>query len=155
MSKPKYPLKSISKDKLRFEFESVGTHKIVLKLVEYEPIDENSIYYNLALVDMNEDGSYSDKTVTDNKDTEKIFATIAQTIDCFFQKYPSNRILIYANDRLRIRLYRMAISNYWNEKEQNWAFYGLTNKKFERFEKGKNYEALYDYFKIFKIKIIL
>lgn len=141
MSKPKYTLTSISDDKLRFEFESIGPEKTVVKVVEYEPIDENGVYFNLALVDMDENGDYSDNIVTDNKDTEKVFGTVAKTIDYFFQKNPKRRILIFSNDKLRIRLYRMIISNYSHEKEQNWSFYGLLGEKFEKFEKGRNYEA--------------
>ena len=141
MSKPQYTLTSISDDRLRFEFESIGLEKIVAKVVEYEPVDENGVYFNLALVDMDEDGDYSDNTITDNKDTEKVFGIIAKTIDYFFEKKTKGRILIFSNDKRRIRLYRMIISNYSDEKEQNWRFYGLLAEKFEKFEKGKNYEA--------------
>ena len=141
MSKPKYTLTSISDDKLRFEFESIGLEKIVVKVVEYEPIDESGIYFNLALVDMDENGVYSDNIVTDNKDTEKVFGTVAKTIDYFFQKNPKRRILIFSNDKPRIKLYRMIISNYSYEKEQNWGFYGLLEDSFEHFEKGKDYKA--------------
>ena len=141
MSKPKYNLTSISEDKLRFEFDSVGPEKTVLKVVEFEPIDESKIYFNLALIDMDEDGNYSDNIVTDNKDTEKIFGTNAEIIDYFFQEYPKSKILIVSDDILRIRLYRMIISNYSNEKQQNWSFFGLTDDKFEYFDKGKPYKA--------------
>ena len=141
MSKPKYNLTSISEDKLRFEFDSVGPEKTVLKVVEFEPIDESKIYFNLALIDMDEDGNYSDNIVTDNKDTEKIFGTNAEIIDYFFQEYPKSKILIVSDDILRIRLYRMIISNYSNEKQQNWSFFGLTDNKFEYFDKGKPYKA--------------
>jgi hypothetical protein len=141
MSKPKYTLKSISEDSLRFEFESISPEKTVLKVVEFEPIDEEGLYFNLALIDIDENGDYSDNIVTDNKDTEKVFGTIANIIDYFFEKYPKRRILIFSDDPLRIRLYRMIISNYSQEKEQNWSFYGLLDEKFKLFEKGKNYEA--------------
>ena len=141
MSKPKYSLTSISEDSLRFEFESVGPEKNVMKVIEYEPIDSNGIYFNLALVDTDADGNYSDDVVTDNKDTEKVFGTIAKTVDYFFQKYPKRRILVFSNDKLRIRLYRMIISNYSYEKEQNWSFFGLIDDKFEHFQKGKDYKA--------------
>ncbi len=117
MSKPKYNLIVTSADRLRFEFESIGPEKVVTKVIEYEPIDENEIYFNLALVDIDKDGTYSDNIVTNNKDTEKIFATVALTIDYFFETYPHRRILIFSNDKLRIRLYRMIIANYCKEKE--------------------------------------
>jgi hypothetical protein len=141
MSKPKYELISVSEDRLRFEFESIGPEKTVSKVVEYEPIDSNGVYFNLALVDMDTDGNYSDNVVTDNKDTERVFATIAKTIDLFFQKYPHKRILIFSNDKLRIRLYRMIIANYSKEKEHNLSFYGLNDDRFEPFEKGNDYQA--------------
>ena len=141
MSRPKYSLISISDDRLRFEFESISPEKTVVKVVEYEPIDENGVYFNLALVDMDENGNFSDNVITNNRDTEKVFGTIAKTMDYFFQENPKRRILIFSNDKLRIRLYRMIISNYSHEKEQDWSFYGLLDEKFEIFEKGKNYEA--------------
>lgn len=141
MSKPKYILKSISEDCLRFEFESISPEKTVIKVVEFEPIDAEGLYFNLALVDIDEKGDSSDNIVTDNKDTEKVFGTIAKIIDYFFKKYPKRRILIFSDDPLRIRLYRMIISNYAQEKEQNWSFYGLLDNKFNFFEKGKNYAA--------------
>jgi hypothetical protein len=141
MSKPKYSLITTSADRLRFEFESISPEKTILKVIEYEPIDENGLYYNLALVDIDKDGKYSDNIVTNNKDTEKIFGTIAQTIDYFFEIYPHGRILIFSNDIYRIRLYRMIIANYSKEKEHFWSFYGFLDGRFEFFEKGKNYEA--------------
>ncbi len=153
MNRPKYTLTSISEDNLRFVFESIGPKGTVIKAVEYDPFDSNGIYYNLALVDIDENGEFSDNVITDNKDTDKVFVTISKTIDLFFEKYPLKRIVIFSDDSLRLRLYRMIISNYSHEKEQIWNFFGLKNNNFQKFEKGIDYEAFMITLKSNEIKL--
>jgi hypothetical protein len=53
---------------LWFEFESVSKQKTVKKVIVYSPFQESTDVFNLGLVDVLEDGSYSDKTVTNNDD---------------------------------------------------------------------------------------
>lgn len=76
-------------DCLWFEFESVSKQKTVKKVVVYTPFQDNPDIFNLALADAFPDGSYSDKSVTNNDDMEKVMATVIRTVLRFFEKHPT------------------------------------------------------------------
>ena len=63
MNDPVYPLTN-----LRFSFDSISSEKRIRKVIEYAPLDAHNQLFNLALVDENEDGSYSDMIVSNNAD---------------------------------------------------------------------------------------
>ncbi|TAE35971.1 MAG: hypothetical protein EAZ70_11720 [Runella slithyformis] len=72
---------------LWFEFESVSKQKTVKKVIVYSPFQESTDVFNLGLVDVLEDGSYSDKTVTNNDDMPIVMATVIRTLLRFFEEY--------------------------------------------------------------------
>jgi len=83
MNNDKYKF-HVNDEHLCYEFDSVSSYKIVKKVVVFSPIQGNPDLYNLALVDVLADGSFSDKIVTDNKDLHKVIATVTRIILIFF-----------------------------------------------------------------------
>ncbi|MFN3849876.1 MAG: DUF6934 family protein [Spirosomataceae bacterium] len=105
-------------DCLWFEFESVSNQKTVRKIVVYTPFQDNPDVFNLALADALSDGSYSDKTVTNNEDMEKVMATVIRTMLRFFEKYPTKMVYVEGSTAERTRLYRIIISRELSEIEK-------------------------------------
>lgn len=128
-------------DCLWFEFDSVSEHKTVKKVVSYTPFQDNPELFNLALADAFPDGSFSDKSVTNNDDMEKVMATVIQTLLRFFEKYPTKMIYVEGSTVERTRLYRIIISRELTEIEEIFAIYGISSSKAEQFQKNQHYEA--------------
>ena len=139
MNEPSYTFSHID-DKLIFEFESISESKSIRKLIEYRLIDNSTLLYNLALVDILPNGEASDLSVSDNKDMPKILSTVFQSILYFFDVKPQARIFIQGSTPSRTRLYQIAISKYINEFEQKFDIWGFVGNEMELFLKGKNYE---------------
>ncbi|HEX5150297.1 MAG TPA: hypothetical protein VFW07_02550 [Parafilimonas sp.] len=59
---------------------------------------------------MNADGAIDDETVNDNKDRNKILATIVAITFDFIEAYPEKAIFFTGSTKERTRLYRMALS---------------------------------------------
>ena len=108
MEEPFYPF-SVSEDKLLFEFESVSSQTTVRKSIVYSRMNYPG-FYNLALLDETADGTYSDLTVTNNKDMRHVLATVYQTVLVFLEGHADSRIFITGSTPSRTRLYRIAIS---------------------------------------------
>jgi hypothetical protein len=139
MNEPSYPFSHID-DKLIFEFESISETKSIRKLIEYRLIDNNTLLYNLALVDVLPNGDVSDLSVSDNKDMPKVLSTVFQSMLYFFDAKPQAKIFIQGSTPSRTRLYQIAISKYMIEFEQKFDIWGFMGSEMELFLKGKNYE---------------
>jgi len=75
------------------------------KIVVYQHIEGN--LFNLAFGDSNgELGFINDIIVSDNKDTEKVLATVASTIFDFFSVYKGTLVLAKGSTHSRKRLKR-------------------------------------------------
>jgi hypothetical protein len=128
-------------ESLWYEFESVSEVKIVKKVVVYTPFEDNPNLYNLALADAFPDGSYSDKSITNNDDMDKVMATVIQTLLRFFEKYPSKMIYFEGSSPERTRLYRIILSRELFEIEKLFFVYGIIDNNPQLFEKNQNYNA--------------
>jgi hypothetical protein len=126
---------------LYFEFESVSKSKTVKKIIVFSPLENNQNLYNLALADANEDGSFSDKAVTNNDDMEKVIATVIQAILRFFEKYPSKWVYIEGSTPDRTRLYRIVISKELLEVKKIVDIYGILGAEIEEFIKNRAYDS--------------
>lgn len=126
---------------LWFEFESVSKQKTVKKVIVYSPFQDNIDIFNLGLVDELEDGSYSDKTVTNNDDMPKVMATVIRTLLRFFEKYPTKMVYIEGSTLERTRLYQIIIAREISEIEKTFTVYGLLDSVAEHFQKNQNYNA--------------
>jgi hypothetical protein len=125
-----------------FEFISEGPNGFVKKRVQYQKIIGTGLT-NLSFGDVNPETDKIDYSiVTNNKDTEKVLATVAATVYEFLDEYPDARVYLEGGSYSRTRLYRMGIANNLAEINQIFAVYGFSEEeKFVAFEPNKNYSA--------------
>ena len=98
-------------DAMIFEFTSVGPKGEIPKLVIYSELNIKGLY-NLGFGDKNsQTGRIDDLAITDNKDSQKVLATVASTVYTFMNKYPDAMITARGSTKARTRLYQMGISN--------------------------------------------
>ena len=79
--------------------------------------------------------------MTNNDDSRKVLATVAATVYDFSLQYPAVWIVAKGRTHSRNRLYRMGISNNWQEINTEFEVYGLINEEWKLFEAGKDYDA--------------
>ncbi len=131
-------------NKTAFEFTSEGPKGRILKGVFYSKLKLKGVenLYNLAFGDKDlESGEIDDHVITDNEDREKVIATVANTVIIFTNHYPKAQIYFEGSNNARTRLYRMAISKYFDELSETFVIKGFIAKKWSAFEKNVNYEA--------------
>ena len=140
MQLPKYPL--ASGDKLMtFEFISEGPNGLIHKLVRYQPTNLKNVY-NLAFGDKNHTtGNIDDTVISNNKDSEKVLATVVATVYAFTDKYPDAWIYIIGSTKSRTRLYRMGITKFISEIDKDFEVLGEWNNDWETFRKDVEYEG--------------
>jgi hypothetical protein len=131
-----------SKDALEFKFDSIGPKGRFLKIIQFVETSDPSIY-NLTFGDFLPDGSVDDHVKNDNKDRNKILATIAGAIYEFTSNYPDKSIFFKGSTDGRTRLYRMALALNFQELSIDFEIYGVLLREnvffIEQFEKGKEY----------------
>src|SRR5579885_1282710 len=110
MKHEKYAPLLASKDLLEFQFNSIGPRGDISIIVQFTKTDNPQIY-NLAFGNLSDDGSIDDHVRNDNKDRNKILATVAATVYEFSSRYPEKLILFTGSTSERTRLYRMALAN--------------------------------------------
>jgi hypothetical protein len=140
MKLPKYPL--ASSDKLMtFEFISEGPNGLIHKIVQYKPTNLKDVY-NLAFGDRDEStGQIDDTIISNNRDSEKVLATVIATVYAFTDKYPETYIYATGSTKSRTRLYRMGISKYLSEVEIDFEIYGELKDGWEIFNKNNDYDG--------------
>ena len=140
----KYDNLSISTDALEFTFISEGPKGTIEKVVQYMETSDPSIF-NLAFGDLLADGSINDKIKNDNKDRNKILATVAATVYEFTARYPEKWVFFKGSSDERTRLYRMALTINFEELNKDFEIYGVNLVrgvfKAEPFEKGRVYSG--------------
>ena len=66
---------------LDYTFESIGPNGTIKKLISFVPQNINgATFFNLGFGDMDEHGRINDLSVSDNKDTKKLLATVATVV---------------------------------------------------------------------------
>jgi hypothetical protein len=142
MQYEKYAPLLVSSDSLEFSFVSEGP-KGEIKIVVQFNATENPAIYNLAFGNLLEDGSVDDTIKNDNKDRNKVLATVAATVYEFTSKYPEKFIFFTGSTPERTRLYRMALTNNLDELGLDFEILGVVlhpeNYSVEKLIKGKDY----------------
>jgi hypothetical protein len=124
-----------------FVFTSEGPKGKVKKVVRYTEINIKG-FYNLGFGDQDPVTGYvSDKIRTDNKDSQKVLATVVSTLYVFMQAYPEATVIATGSTDGRTRLYRMGITNNLEAIERDFIILGLTKQGWESFQKGVEYGA--------------
>ena len=143
-------------DNLIYTFESVG-EKVIQKMVVYTKIENpedigltfDSIVYNLGFGDWNQEtGDLDDQIISKNGDTEKVLATVAETVNKFWMLYPNASIFFIGSvpkgeKPRRTRLYQMKINRYFSKINSlvDIGGYNYEGRKWENFVKNENYMA--------------
>jgi hypothetical protein len=140
MKIPKYPLAS-SESLMTFEFVSEGTKGLIHKLVRYQPTNLKDIY-NLAFGDKDHTtGNIDDTVISNNGDSEKVLATVVATVYAFTDRYPNVWIYATGSTKSRTRLYRMGITKFLSEVDEDFEVLGELNDEWETFRKDVEYEG--------------
>ena len=128
-------------DAMVFEFTSVGPKGKIHKLVVYSETHIEGLY-NLGFGDKNRlTGVIDDLVVTNNKDSQKVLATVASTVYAFFKKYPYAFIRASGSTKARTRLYQMGISNNLEQITTDFVVLGRKNDIWYEFKKNVEYDA--------------
>lgn len=124
-----------------FEFISTGPRGEISKLIQYSQTEKKNIY-NLGFGDKDlETGSFDDQVISNNGDSQKILATVAETVYTFTEKYPGAGIFATGSTRARTRLYRIGITNNLAEILDDFELYGLKDGMWEEFRKSVVYQT--------------
>jgi len=138
---PRYLSFDISSSATVFEFTSTGPKGNIKKIIQFTPTKAKSVF-NLAFGNIKEDGSVDDTTTNDNKDRDKILATVAAAVYDFTERFPDTFVFFTGSTNERTRLYRMAITVNFEELTDSFYIWGLTEKDgFELFEKRRSYSG--------------
>ncbi len=131
-----------------FLFYSEGPKGRLRKLVGYFPIDDlpNTYILSFGTLKINQHGEeYLDGDETSaNGDRDKILATIAATAFSFTDKYPDRNIYFSGSNKIRTRLYPMAINHTYEELSERFFIFGDISDDpdiydFQNFVIGTNY----------------
>jgi hypothetical protein len=142
MKLDKYELKSGEQLEV-FEFVSVGPNGRIIKLVQYAPTNYKDLY-NLGFGDKNSvTGEIDDFVISNNGDSEKVLATVVATLYAFTDKHRGAMVYATGSTKSRTRLYRMGITKYLDEIQQDFEIYGEIEDGWEEFKKDTEYEAFF------------
>jgi len=140
MKLERYEIKA-EKSLMIFEFVSEGPKGKIHKLVQFGETNLKDLF-NLAFGDKDLiTGEINDSIVSNNNDSDKVLATVVATVYAFTDKYPNAWIYATGSTKSRTRLYRMGLTKYLTEIEEDFDLYGQRVGEWERFEKGVEYEA--------------
>jgi hypothetical protein len=130
----------------RFSFESVGPKGIIIKLIEFEAMPDFFLpdigaVMNLSFGDLKVDGSVDDKVISNNRDRDKILATVAAVIVEYTNKYGKVHVHAKGETPMKTRLYQMGINANLKEIESIFYVMGYLNDGWVTFRPGINYSA--------------
>ena len=140
MRLPKYQLKS-GEELLSYEFVSEGPRGLITKRVQFTLINRDEIY-NLAFGDKDiVTGELDDLSVSNNGDREKVLATVLAAVYAFLDRHPNAWIFAAGSTSGRTRLYRIGISKYLDDMENDFEIYGLLDEEWQIFERERTYSV--------------
>jgi len=124
-----------------FEFTSVGINGKIIKLVQYTPTNYKDLY-NLGFGDKNIDtGEIDDNVISNNGDSEKVLATVVATLYAFTDKHNDAMVYATGSSKSRTRLYRMGITKYLNDIQNDFYIFGELENGWDEFQKDVEYTA--------------
>ena len=85
--------------RLMFWFTSIGKESII-KVIQFKPTEEPDIY-EIALGDLNSDGSIDLDKRSDNGDTEEVLSTVAKALLFFLSDHMEAQVVIEASSDSR------------------------------------------------------
>ncbi|HEX4374075.1 MAG TPA: hypothetical protein VHZ50_12295 [Puia sp.] len=130
MQYEKYNDVATSSDKSEFQFQSEGPNGIIEMVVQFTQTNNPDIF-NLAFGALKKDGAIDDVTTNNNKDRNKILATIAATVYEFTATYPDKTVFFCGSTPERTRLYRDTYERVTFRKEVDYFAFMIKRKKFK------------------------
>ncbi len=110
-------------------------------MIEFQ-VTSTSGLYNLAFGDKEpETGELDDLAITNNGDTQKVLGTVVAALYAFFDKNPEALVYATGSTPARTRLYRMGITKFYNEIQNDFYLYGQIGEKLYVFKVGKEYDG--------------
>lgn len=136
-----------SSDFLEFKFLSVGPRGEIKKMVRFakmEAADETLEIYNLSFGDYNGavENMIDDLVVSDNKDPQKILATVTEAVITFTNNKPGALVFAQGSTPARARYYAMGIAANLHELTKSFEIWGTTDGEWELFQPNQRYQAL-------------
>ena len=131
-----------SSDKMMtFEFVSEGHKGLVHKLIRFQPTNLKGVY-NLAFGDKELlTDEINDSVITNNGDSEKVLATVVSAVYAFTDKYPNAWIYATGSTKSRTRLYRIGLSKFLSEVEEDFEILGECKDDWESFKLNIDYSG--------------
>lgn len=124
-----------------FEFISEGPKGKISKLIQFTLTNYEGLY-NLAFGDKDPiTGDIDDRSISNNGDSERVLATVVAAVYAFTDRYSDVWIYATGSTKVRTRLYRIGISKYLDEAQDDFLIYGQIHNEWEEFVKGRDYEA--------------
>lgn len=123
---------------MMFWFTSTGKESII-KVIIFKPTEEPDIY-EMALGDLNSDGSIDLDKRSDNGDMEEVLSTVAKALLFFLSDHVEAQVVIEASGDSRARLYQIAIKRELDDLGDCLVAYGFDNESPEVLQSGKNYK---------------
>jgi hypothetical protein len=124
MNHAKYEPLLISKDGREFKFISDGPKGKIQKIVQFIETQDPAIY-NLAFGDLLPDGQVDDHIKNDNKDRNKVLATVAATVFEFTARNLEKFVFFTGSTPERTRLYRIALAINLEELCKDFEIFGM------------------------------
>lgn len=129
----------------QYDFYSEGPKGKIKKIILYSFIGarEGVSYYNLGFGDYNErQKGIDDLSISDNKDRERVLATVAITTLEFSSHFRGCKIVAEGSTPARTRLYQMGIAKHFAEINEMFEIQGLTEESgWVPFRPGENFLA--------------
>lgn len=128
---------------LEYRFHSDGPKGTIEKCIRLTQVSADPNVYNLAFGDLDPaTGRINDSRVSDNKDRDKVLATIAASVITFCEHYPGAMVVAQGSTAARTRLYQMRIAANLDEIQRYFRVYGLYRGKWQLFIKDTPYHAV-------------
>lgn len=139
MDQPRYDVQYSLENKV-YSFVSEGKKGRVIKKVQFDLMQEG--IFNLGFGDwVGGDPGFNDLAITDNGDMEMVLSTVVGIAVEFLSKNTGVTIHLTGSTPARTRLYRIIISNRYDEIRNDYSVWGYLNGRFYPFQKNINYEA--------------
>ncbi|SEI43663.1 hypothetical protein SAMN05216327_101554 [Dyadobacter sp. SG02] len=142
MKEQAYPFQLVQ-DQAFYEFTSVSANKKIEKAVLLEQSRTVDRLFNLALMDADDDGEFSDEVESRNGDLKMVLATIFRIVEHFLDRRSDVVVGFRGNDERRHRLYRIAIAYQLQHLTGRFEIYGGKNNAMFLFEPNTAYEYYY------------
>ena len=124
-----------------YQFVSIGPKGEIAKLIKYTETGKANVY-NLGFGDkIGNTEDFDDEIISNNEDSIRVLATVAASVYLFTDNYPNAYIFATGSTSSRTRLYQIGIADNLKEIEEGFYVWGEYNKKWEIFQKNKNYTA--------------